>query len=122
MPKSKTLIFKSLADGTEFVLCAEFIIHLMKTIRLKKSLIILLPALLTTLVMHAQVASWSFNGTLSGTGSANAVAGNASLGSLIPTGAYNAATVYYGEDGWPFAGIDMDGYREFSITPTAGHL
>jgi hypothetical protein len=94
----------------------------MKTRRLKKKFIILFPGILLSFVMHAQVASWSFNNILTGTGSANSVAGNASLGSTIAAGgAFNGGTVYYGEGSWPAGSIDLNAYLEFSITPTAAH-
>jgi hypothetical protein len=94
----------------------------MKTHRPKKILIILFPGILLSFVMHAQVASWSFNNILTGTGSANSVAGNASLGSTIAAGgAFNGGTVYYGEGAWPAGSIDLNAYLEFSITPTAAH-
>jgi Secretion system C-terminal sorting domain len=94
----------------------------MKAIQFKKILALLLPGLLSCLWMNAQVASWSFNNVLTGTGSANAVAGNASLGSTIAAGgAFNGGTVYYGEGAWPAGAIDLNAYLEFSITPTAGH-
>jgi hypothetical protein len=94
----------------------------MKAILLKKILTLLLPGLLSCMWMNAQVASWSFNNVLTGTGSANALAGNASLGSTIAAGgAFNGGTVYYGEGAWPAGAVDLNAYLEFSITPTAGH-
>jgi hypothetical protein len=94
----------------------------MKAILLKKILTLLLPGLLSCMWMNAQVASWSFNNVLTGTGSANALAGNASLGSAIAAGgAFNGGTVYYGEGAWPAGAVDLNAYLEFSITPTAGH-
>jgi hypothetical protein len=94
----------------------------MKTTLLKKMLLIVIPALLTSSWMFAQVASWNFNNTLAGTGSANSIAGNASLGSTIAAGgAFNGGTVYFGEGNWPAGSIDLNAYLEFSITPTASH-
>ena len=94
----------------------------MKTRVLSKIIIILLPFVLSFSKMNAQVASWSFNNILTGTGSANSTSGNASLGSTIAAGgAFNGATVYYGEGPWPAGSIDLNAYLEFSITPTAGH-
>jgi hypothetical protein len=94
----------------------------MKISILNKIFIILLPGILSFSRMNAQVASWSFNNILTGTGSANSTAGNASLGSAIAAGgAFNGGTVYYGEGPWPAGSIDMNAYLEFSITPTAGH-
>ena len=94
----------------------------MKTSLLNKIIILLLPGMLSSCLMNAQIASWSFNNVLTGTGSANSVAGNASLGSTIAAGgAFNGGTVYYGEGAWPVGGIDLNAYLEFSITPTAGH-
>jgi hypothetical protein len=76
----------------------------------------------STSIINGQVASWNFNNLLTGTGSANSVAGNASLGSTIAAGgAFNGGTVYYGEGNWPAGSIDLNAYLEFSITPTAGH-
>jgi len=84
--------------------------------------VILLPGIFSSFLMNAQVASWSFNNILTGTGSANTTAGNASLGSTIAAGgAFNGGTVYYGEGNWPAGSIDLNAYLEFSITPTAGH-
>jgi hypothetical protein len=94
----------------------------MKTSILKKTVILFLSAIFISLSMNAQVADWNFNNTLTGTGSANSIAGNASLGSTIAAGgAFNGGTVYYGEGNWPAGAIDMNAYLEFSITPVSGH-
>ncbi len=95
----------------------------MKTSFLQKVFSIIFPAILSSLFLQAQVADWSFNNVLTGTGSANSTAGNASLGSTIASGgAFNGGTVYYGEGPWPTGGsIDPNAYLEFSITPTASH-
>jgi hypothetical protein len=94
----------------------------MKTSVLNKIFLILTIVIFASSKMSAQVASWSFNNVLTGTGSANSIAGNASLGSTIAAGgAFNGGTVYYGEGSWPSGGIDLNAYLEFSITPTAGH-
>src|SRR5450432_2134590 len=94
----------------------------MKISILNKIFIIPLLCIFSFSKMSAQVASWSFNNILTGTGSANTTAGNASLGSTIAAGgAFNGGTVYYGEGNWPAGSIDLNAYLEFSITPTAGH-
>jgi hypothetical protein len=94
----------------------------MKISVIQKLLFILLPGILSVLFTCAQVADWNFNNVLTGTGSANTTAGNASLGSTIAAGgAFNGGTVYYGEGSWPAGSIDLNAYLEFSITPTAGH-
>jgi hypothetical protein len=94
----------------------------MKTVFITRVFVILLPGIFSSFLMSAQVASWSFNNILTGTGSANSTAGNASLGSTIAAGgAFNGGTVYYGEGNWPAGSIDLNAYLEFSITPTAGH-
>jgi hypothetical protein len=94
----------------------------MKTSLLQKITFYCLPCLLSHLLMQAQVATWSYNNVLTGTGAANSIAGNASLGSTIAAGgAFNGGTVYYGEGNWPAGSIDLNAYLEFSITPTAGH-
>jgi len=94
----------------------------MKTVFITRAFVILLPGIFSSFLMSAQVASWSFNNILTGTGSANSTAGNASLGSTIAAGgAFNGGTVYYGEGNWPAGSIDLNAYLEFSITPTAGH-
>jgi len=94
----------------------------MKTVFITRVFVILLPGIFSSFLMSAQVASWSFNNILTGTGSANTTAGNASLGSTIAAGgAFNGGTVYYGEGNWPAGSIDLNAYLEFSITPTAGH-
>jgi Secretion system C-terminal sorting domain len=94
----------------------------MKTAICQKILFFLIPAVLWGTILNAQVATWSFDNTLSGTGSASSVAGNASLGSTIAGGgAFNGGTVYYGEGNWPMGGIDLNAYLEFSITPTTGN-
>jgi hypothetical protein len=92
----------------------------MKTSIPKKIFIIGL-VLISSIKMNAQVADWNFNNILTGTGSANATAGVASLGSSIDSAAFNGGTVYYGQDGWPTGAMDMNAYLEFSITPTSGH-
>lgn len=89
---------------------------------IQKLLFILLPGILFVLAASAQVADWNFNNVLTGTGSANSTAGNASLGSTIAAGgAFNGGTVYYGEGPWPAGSIDLNAYLEFSITPKAGN-
>src|SRR5450631_4264048 len=94
----------------------------MKTAICQKILFFLIPAVLWGTILNAQVATWSFDNTLSGTGSASSVAGNASLGSTIAGGgAFNGGTVYYGEGNWPMGGIDLNAYLEFSITPNTGN-
>jgi hypothetical protein len=95
--------------------------YFMKTNILKKIFITGLPALISCYTINAQVADWNFNNVLTGTGSANATAGVASLGSSIDSAAFNGGTVYYGQDGWPTGAMDMNAYLEFSITPTSGH-
>jgi hypothetical protein len=96
---------------------------MMNTRLIKRIYVILLPAIASTSIADAQVASWNFNNILTGTGSANSVAGSASLGSTIAAGgAFNGGTVYYGEGNWPAGSIDLNAYLEFSITPTAGHM
>ncbi len=94
----------------------------MKISFLRKHFSILISGILSVSVGRAQVAEWNFNNVLTGTGSANTMAGNASLGSTIAGGgAFNGGTVYYGEGSWPAGSIDLNAYLEFSITPTAGH-
>ncbi len=94
----------------------------MKISILRKFSLILISGVMSVLVSRAQVADWNFNNVLTGTGSANSTAGNASLGSTIAGGgAFNGGTVYYGEGTWPAGSIDLNAYLEFSITPTAGH-
>jgi hypothetical protein len=55
----------------------------MKISSLHKSFFVLLPGILSVLVTRSRVADWSFNNVLTGTGSANSIAGKASLGSTI---------------------------------------
>jgi hypothetical protein len=93
----------------------------MKTVKLNKIFTILFPALFSFLIMNAQVATWNFNGVLTGTGSANSIASSASLGPVIAAGGAFNGNVYYGEGTWPSGSIDLGYYLEFSITPTAGH-
>ena len=94
----------------------------MKISILRKFSFILISGIMSVLFSRAQVADWNFNNVLTGTGSANSTAGNASLGSTIAGGgAFNGGTVYYGEGTWPAGSIDLNAYLEFSITPTAGH-
>jgi len=94
----------------------------MKIVICQKMFFFLIPAVLSATLLNAQIASWSFDNTLSGMGSASSIAGNASLGSTIASGgAFNGGTVYYGEGNWPMGGIDLNAYLEFSITPSAGN-
>jgi len=89
---------------------------------MNKIIVLILPGILSSELMFAQIATWSFNNVLTGSGSVNNIAGNASLGSTIAAGgAFNGGTVYYGEGAWPAGSIDMNAYLEFSITPSAGH-
>ena len=67
------------------------------------------------------VGNWTFNNTLSGTGSSSNSAGAASLGSAISTGDYNGGTVYYGEGSWPAGVRDANAYLQFSLTPNGGY-
>jgi hypothetical protein len=94
----------------------------MKNSFLQKMALCCMLFLLSHLLTRSQIATWSFNNVLTGTGTANSIPGNASLGSTIAAGgAFNGGTVYYGEGNWPAGGIDMNAYLEFSITPTSGH-
>ncbi|MBS1599260.1 MAG: T9SS type A sorting domain-containing protein [Bacteroidetes bacterium] len=70
---------------------------------------------------HAQVGNWTFNNTLTATAGAHNTAGSASLGSIIPTAAFNGGTVYYGEDGWPSGALDANAYVQFSLAPNSGY-
>jgi hypothetical protein len=82
---------------------------------------LIFPGLFFSLLVRAQIANWTFNNTLAGTGSANVTASNATLGSAIGSGAYNGGTVYFGEGGWPSGAEDPNAYLQFSVTPTSGH-
>ena len=83
--------------------------------------ILILNILLLTLHLAsaAQVANWTFDGTLAGTGSPTTVVTNAALSTAITTGGYNG-NLYYGEGGWPAGGYDATTYLEFSVAPNAG--
>jgi hypothetical protein len=72
--------------------------------------------------IHAQsVGNWTFNDILTGTpGSHNSVS-SASLGSTIPTGAFNGSIVYFGEGGWPAGGLDANAYLQFSLSPSSSY-
>jgi len=79
-------------------------------------------SLLFVLSAHAQTAGdWNFNNTLSAAHGSNLTAGTAALGSAIPSNSFNASTEYYGQDGWPAGGIDMNAYLQFSVNPNAGY-
>ncbi len=91
----------------------------MKTFSLK--IILTLAILLSCIMTNAQIATWSFDNILTGVGTATSLPGNASLGSAIGLGSFNAGTEYYGEGGWPSGSVDPNAYLEFSITPAAGH-
>jgi hypothetical protein len=73
------------------------------------------------LAMGQAVGTWTFHNILSGTGSSSNSVSNASLGSDIVSGAFNAGTEYYGEGGWPSGSIDLNAYLQFSLTPNSGH-
>ena len=66
------------------------------------------------------VGNWTFNNILTGTVTANNTVTPATLGSAISTGAYNAGTVYFGEDGWPTGALDPNAYLQFSLSPNSG--
>jgi hypothetical protein len=66
------------------------------------------------------VGTWSFAGTLAGTGTANNTVSAASLGPGIDTSAFLSG-VYYGEGNWPSGGLDPNYYLQFSLTPNSGH-
>ncbi len=89
----------------------------MKALRILTLNILLLTMHLASL---AQVANWTFDGTLAGTGSSTTVVTNAALSSAITTGGYNG-NLYFGEGGWPAGGYDATTYLEFSVAPNAGH-
>ena len=113
--------YQAIAGWYRFRLLYRARILSMKKPKLKKIASLILPALLSSFLINAQVASWTFNGVLTGTGTANTTASNASLGSTIAAGGAFNGNVYYGEGNWPSGGIDLNAYLEFSITPTAGH-
>ncbi len=107
-------------NGPYFVF-NHLLMKIMKTIFLRKTCT-LLTTILICVSVQAQIANWTFDNVLTGTGSSNATAGNASLGStIVAGGAFNGGTVYYGEGNWPTGTIDLNAYLEFSITPGAGN-
>lgn len=74
-----------------------------------------------TTAFSQTVGNWNFNNTLAGTGGSNNTVSSALLSASIASGAYNAGTVYYGEDGWPTGAINTSAYLEFTLTPAAGY-
>ena len=72
-------------------------------------------------IFAESVGNWNFNGVLTGTPGSHSTASAASLGSTIPTGAFNGSTVYFGEDGWPTGALDANAYVQFSLTPNSGY-
>jgi hypothetical protein len=77
--------------------------------------------ILSPAALKAQaVGTWSFGGTLAGTGTATNTVSAASLSAAITTGAFSSG-VYYGEGTWPAGAIDPTYYLEFALTPNSGH-
>lgn len=72
---------------------------------------------------HAQTAAtWDFTNTLTGAPGAHISAANISVGSAIPTTAFNSGTEWYGQDGWTAAGTpDMNAYVQFTVTAGSGY-
>ncbi len=67
-------------------------------------------------------ATWDFTNTLTGTPGSHISAANISVGSAIPTTAFNSGTEWYGQDGWTAASIpDMNAYVQFTVTAGAGY-
>jgi hypothetical protein len=93
----------------------------MKTKMCNRIIGLLVTGILFPSLMRAQVAQWNFNNTLNGTGSVNATAKPAVLGSAITLGDYNGGTVYFGEGGWPAGALDPNAYLEFSVSPTSSY-
>jgi hypothetical protein len=92
------------------------------SILFKTMLIITLLAVLTPVSLSAQaVGTWSFGGTLAGTGTASNTVGAASLGSGIAASGFSSG-VYYGEGTWPAGAIDPTDYLQFSLAPNSGHM
>jgi len=67
-------------------------------------------------------ATWDFTNTLTGAPGAHVSAANISVGSAIPTTAFNSGTEWYGQDGWTTASTpDMNAYVQFTVTAGAGY-
>ena len=82
----------------------------------------LLLAVIVAFPGYAQtIGNWTFTNTLTGTGSSFNTVGNISLGSAIPTNAFNGSTEWFGENGWPAGGVNTNAYIQFTITPNAGY-
>jgi len=94
----------------------------LKTFFLNKSLALLSAGLLVCSLAGAQTAgNWTFNGTLNGTPGSSLSVSNVSLGSGIPTNAFNGGTEFFGENGWPAGAVDPNAYFEFSLTASVAH-
>lgn len=68
------------------------------------------------------IGNWTLNNTLGGTGTPFNLANNISLGPGVGFGAFNGGNEYYGENGWPAAGINSNSYVQFSLTPVMSYM
>ncbi|HVU58794.1 MAG TPA: hypothetical protein VHD83_27225 [Puia sp.] len=88
-----------------------------------KTLVVLSMTLMTFSAARSQNAgNWPLNSNLNGTAAASLSVSAISLGSSIPTSAFNGGSEWYGEGGWPSTStVDPNAYVEFSLTASAGH-
>jgi hypothetical protein len=75
-----------------------------------------------TLSVKAQTAAaWTFPGSVSPTTvGANITASNTTGGSDVGSLAFSG-TDFYGQDGWPSGGIDLNAYFQVTVTPSTGY-
>ena len=87
-----------------------------------KALTLALLTLLLAVGARAQTAAnWNFNATLSGTPGSNLTTPAVTIGSAIPSNAFNGGGEFYGQDGWPTGAIDPNAYLQFSVSPNTGY-
>jgi len=88
-----------------------------------KTVVMALFLLLTVAGAGAQTAeAWNLNGVVYATTLATGVhSTTVSLGSAIGSGQYNAGSEYFGENGWPSGGLDLNAYLQIPVGPNSGY-
>jgi hypothetical protein len=82
---------------------------------------LLLQALITIPCLSQTIGNWTFNNTITGTGSTNNTVSTADFSAGIPGRAFNGGGEYFGEGGWPAGALNTGAYLQFSITPNTGY-
>lgn len=68
------------------------------------------------------IGTWNFTGNTAGIAGTDNSVSAADFSVSVPTRAFNGGTEYFGENGWPSAGINTSYYMQFTLTPNSGHF